>query len=247
MPPSPTSPARRIRLVDALRGFAIVQMIGFHLVYTLIQFGWVDVVLYRDPRWVAWRVAIVTQFLLIAGVSLALRAEFKPGWSDFWGRWREVAGAAVAVSFGSWLVFGPRLIFFGILHFIAVALLLGRLLLPLGLWNPVLGLLAIALGSSYANPGFNAAPANVIGLATEPPSTEDYVPLFPWIGVVLIGSGLGIAWQRRGFPLGPVLRRLNESPPWLLTFLGTWPLTVYLAHVPVLAGVVWTLDQLLRR
>jgi uncharacterized membrane protein len=240
------APGTRIRLVDALRGLAIVQMIGFHLVYTLVKFGWVDAVLSRDPPWVAWRTAIVSQFLLIAGAGLALRAEFKPAWSDFWRRWREVAAAALAVSFGSWLVLGPRMIWFGILHFIAVALLLGRLLLPLGLWSLALGILAIALGLSYANPAFDAAPANVLGFVSEPPYTEDYVPVFPWLGVVLIGAGLGIAWQRRGFPLGPALGRLNASPPRLLTFLGSWPLTVYLAHVPVLAGIVWTLDRLFR-
>jgi uncharacterized membrane protein len=238
-------PATRIRLVDALRGLAIVQMIGFHLVYTLVAFGWVHVVLSRDPPWVAWRTAIVSQFLLIAGASLALRAEFKPAWSDFWRRWREVAAAALAVSFGSWLVLGPRMIWFGILHFIAVALVLGRLLLPLGLWNAALGILAIAFGLSYASPAFDAAPASALGLVTRPPYTEDYVPVFPWLGVVLIGAALGLAWQRRGFPLGRALRRVNESPPRVLSFLGRWPLTVYLAHVPVLAGLVWTLDKLL--
>jgi uncharacterized membrane protein len=237
--------ATRIRLVDALRGLAIVQMIGFHLVYTLTQFGWVDVVLSSDPPWVAWRTAIVSQFLLIAGASLALRAEFKPAWRDFWRRWREVAAAALAVSFGSWLVLGPRMIYFGILHFIAVALVLGRLLLPLGSWNPALGIGAIVLGLAYASPAFDAPPANVLGFVTRLPYTEDYVPVFPWLGVVLIGSGLGIAWQRRGFPLGPALARVNESPPRVLTFLGSWPLTVYLTHVPVLAGIVWTLDKLL--
>jgi len=240
-----TSPApKRFPLIDALRGLAIVQMIVFHLVYNLNQFGWVQVAVNRDQPFAAWRIAIVTQFLLLVGVSGVLRAEFKPGWGDFRRRWREVAGAAAIVSFGSWLVFGPRWIQFGILHLIAVALILARLLLPLGLWNLALGVLALVLGLSYADPRFDAAPANWIGFATELPSTEDYVPLLPWIGVVLVGSGLGIVWQRRGFPLAPALRAWNAAPSRVLLLLGSWPLTVYLIHEPILAGLIWSFGRL---
>jgi len=44
----------------------------------------------------------------------------------FWRRWGQIAAAAALVSSASAWLFGPRLIWFGILHFIAVALLLGR-------------------------------------------------------------------------------------------------------------------------
>ena len=239
-----SSAPKRFPGIDALRGLAIVQMIAFHFVYNLNQFGWVQVAVNRDQPFAAWRIAIVTQFLLLVGVSGVLRAELKPGWGDFWRRWREVAGAAAIVSFGSWLVFGPRWIQFGILHFIAVALILARLLLPLGLANLALGGLALAFGLSYTDPRFDASPANWIGLATELPSTEDYVPLLPWIGVVLLGSGLGSAWQRRGFPLAPTLRGVNAAPPPVLVLLGSWPLTVYLSHEPILAGLIWSFGRL---
>jgi len=239
-----TSPSpKRLPLIDVLRGFAIVQMIAFHFVYSLSQFGYVQVAVNRDPPWAAWRIAIVAQFLLLVGVSLVLRAEFKPAWRDFWRRWREVAAAAAVVSFGSWLVFGPRWIQFGILHFIAVASILARLLLPLGLWNLALAALALAVGVSYADPRFDAAPANWLGFTTELPSTEDYVPLFPWLGIVLLGAGLGTAWQRRGLPLAPPLRAVNAAPPRVLRWLGTWPLTVYLSHEPILAGLIWSFGR----
>ncbi len=224
-------------MIDALRGFAIVQMIGFHLAYVLAGLGWIRVELGVEPLWVAWRVAIVSQFLLLVGVSLALRAEFKPAWSDFWRRWRQVAGAALIVSFGSALALGPRTIYFGILHLIAVALIAARLLLPLGLGNLLLGAGVVLVGLSLSSPAFDGWPAAAIGFAAEPPWTEDYVPVFPWLGVVLLGTGLGVAWRRRNFALAAPLERLNAAPPRLLVFLGSWPLTVYLAHVPVLLGL----------
>jgi uncharacterized membrane protein len=174
-----TPATRRGALLDALRGFAIVQMILFHFTYNLNQFRWVEVAVNRDQPWAAWRIAIVTQFLLLVGVSQMLRSRFNPTRGDFWRRWAQVATAAAVVSFGSRLVFGPRMIAFGILHFIAVALLLAIPLSALGMWNLPLGLGALVFGALVRDPRFDAWPASMLGFVTELPSTEDYVPPSP--------------------------------------------------------------------
>lgn len=230
------STAPRLALVDVLRGFAVAQMIVFHFIYDLNYFGWVTLRMMSDQPWVGWRAAIVTQFLLLVGVGLVLRTSFKPGLRDFWHRWSQIAAAALLVSAGSAAVFGPRYIWFGILHFVAAALVLARPLVRLGRWNLLLGVLALGAGLMYAHPSFNAFPSNIIGFVAAKPKTEDYVPIFPWIGVVLIGMGLGSLWQRRGWSIAPLLRPLNETPPRWLLFLGTWALTVYLVHQPLLMG-----------
>jgi len=238
-PPSP-----RLPLVDALRGFAVAQMIVYHFIYDLNHFGVVKLAMTRDQPWVGWRTAIVTQFLLLVGVSLVLRLARRPGWRDFWLRWAQVAAAAALVSLGSWLMFRERFIYIGILHFIAVALLLARALAPLREWNFVLAAAAFAAWWSYRDPVFNAAPANIVGFVTLKPRTEDYVPLFPWIAAVLAGLGLGSLWQRRGFALTPLWRALNAHPPRLLVLLGAWALTVYLIHQPIMIGLLWLLTRL---
>jgi len=235
---------RRLQLVDALRGFAIVQMIVFHFTYNLDQFGYVKVVVNRDQPWAAWRIAIVTQFLLLVGVSLVLRSRFAPDWGAFFRRWGQIAFSAALVSFGSRLFFAERFIQFGILHFIAAALLIARPLAPLGAWNLPLGAAALALGLGYADPSFDASPANWLGFTTQLPSTEDYVPLFPWLGVVFLGAGLGALWRRHDFALVPALARLDAAAPRTLVFLGSWPLTVYLAHEPILIGLIWSWGKL---
>ena len=66
--------AARLPLIDALRGLAVAQMIVYHFVYDLKYFGWVQLAMTRDQPWVGWRTAIVTQFLLLVGASLVLRA-----------------------------------------------------------------------------------------------------------------------------------------------------------------------------
>lgn len=234
----------RLALIDALRGFAVAQMIVYHFIYDLNYFGWVKLAMTRDQPWVGWRTAIVAQFLLLVGVGLVLRTAYQPAWRAFWSRWAQIAAAAVLVSAGTWLVFGPRYVWFGILHFIAVALVLARPLVALGAWNLLLGGVAIALGLLVKDAALNPTPLNIIGLVTMKPRTEDYVPLFPWIGVVLIGVALGAQWRRRGFALAPALRGLNEAPPRWLVFLGVWSLTVYLVHQPVLMGTLWLVRKI---
>src|SRR5262249_17854427 len=159
---------------------------------------------------------------------------FKPAWSDFWRRWLQIAGAAALVSLGSWWMFRDRFIFFGILHYVAVALILARLLVPLGRLNLVLGAAALLAGLLFKDAAFNATEITGIGFAARKPLTEDYVPIFPWIGVTLIGVGLGAVWQRAQFAIAPRLQSLHQSPPRWLVFLGTWALTIYLVHQPIL-------------
>jgi uncharacterized membrane protein len=154
-----------------------------------------------------------------------------------------VAGAALLVSVGSWLVFGPRFIWFGILHFIAAALLLARPLVRFGAWNLALGVLAFVAWLLYADPLFNDTPANIVGFITQKPRTEDFVPLFPWLAAVLVGVGLGTLWKNAGWKVPAGLAPLNQRPPRLLRFLGAWALTVYLVHQPLLMGALTLLKK----
>ncbi len=230
--------APRLRLVDALRGFAVAQMIVYHFIYDLAYFGWIDLAMTRDQPWIAWRTAIVTQFLLLVGVSLVLRTSFKPSAAEFWKRWAQIAAAALLVSVGSWLVFGPRFIYFGILHFVAAALLIARPILRIGTWNIAVGSLCVLIGLAYTNEFFNQPPATIAGFMTMKPRTEDYVPLFPWIGVVLIGAGLAALWQRAQWRIPRALITVNEHAPGWLLFPGIWALTIYLVHQPILLGAM---------
>jgi uncharacterized membrane protein len=238
------SPSPRLPLVDALRGFAVAQMIVYHFIYDLNYFGFVRLAMTRDQPWVGWRTAIVTQFLLLVGVSLVLRLAHRPGWRDFAWRWAQIAAAAALVSLGSWLMFGPRFIYIGILHFIAAALLIARAAAPLGTWNFLLAAGALFAWWFCRDPAFNGFPENIVGFVTLKPRTEDYVPLFPWIAAVLAGLGLGSLWQRRRFALTPAWQRLNDRPPRLLVLAGTWALTVYLIHQPIMIGLLWIVRRL---
>jgi uncharacterized membrane protein len=236
--------APRLAVVDLLRGLAIAQMVVYHLIYDLTYFGWLPYAMNRDQPWVGWRSAIVFQFLFLVGISLALRAKFKPQATDFWRRWAQVAGAALIVSGGSALMFGPRFIWFGILHFVAVALLLGRPLHRLGALNVMLGCVVLAIGLTVKIEALDAAPWAALGLVTRKPRTEDYVPLLPWFGVVLLGLGAAALWQRALWRVPAALHTLESRPARLLRWAGRWPLTIYLLHQPLLIGALWLAHRL---
>jgi uncharacterized membrane protein len=235
----------RLPVVDLARGLAIVQMIAYHFVYDLTYFGWVHLEMTEEPGWIAWRNAIVSQFVLVCGLGVGLADAAGRTGARFWRRWLQIAAAAGLVSAASAWMFGPRLIWFGILHFVAVALLLARPLPALGRLNFAIGAALLALAASVHDARFDSAWVSWIGLAAHRPPTEDYVPLLPWFGVVALGVGLAWLWRQRRFALPRPWQRLNSAPARALRWLGQWPLTIYLVHQPIMMAVLFLVHRAL--
>jgi uncharacterized membrane protein len=245
LPASARSGAERQRFdrLDALRAVAIVWMAVFHFCFDLNHFGFTRQNFYTDPFWTTQRTAIVSLFLFCAGFGQALALEQRAAWPRFWRRWAQVAGCAVLVSLGSWLVFPRSFISFGVLHCIALALIGMRLSAGAGraLW--LLGLLALAAPQLIQDAWFDTRWTNWVGLVTHKPVAEDYVPLLPWLGVMWWGLAVGqwVLAQRRHWVTGEL------SAAWQpLAVLGRWSLSFYMLHQPVLFGVLMGLAALRR-
>lgn len=238
-------PNMRFDRLDALRGAAIVWMAVFHFCFDLNYYGYFEPRQHfqLDPFWTLQRTCIVTLFLLCAGMGQAVAIEAGQSWARFWRRWAQVAGCAVLVSAGSALMFPRSWISFGVLHGIAVMLVLVRLVVPPLLARGALGFIAIvalALGALVLprfvqHPWADGRWTNWTGLVTRLPRTEDFVPVLPWLGVVLIGALLGhlLLRQRPAVLAGAVPRALSP-----LATLGRWSLSFYMLHQPVLIGAI---------
>lgn len=236
--------ATRFDAVDALRGFAMVWMTAFHFCFDLNHFGYIRQNFYEDPLWTWQRTCILGLFLFTAGVGQAMAAQQGQDWARFWRRWVQVAGCALLVTAGSWWMYPNSFIYFGTLHGIAVMLIVARLLAGSGRWLWLLGGLLIAIKyiavyviSTRGNPEFsyllNSPAWNWIGLVTRKPVTEDYVPLLPWLGVMLWGVAAG-NWLVRRQPSW--LLSATLAPVRGLAILGRWSLTYYMLHQPVMIG-----------
>lgn len=260
---------QRFDRLDALRGVAIVWMTAYHFCFDLNHFGWLQENFFRDPFWTWQRTAIVSLFLFCAGLGQAVAVQQEQEGQGaplaqggqrfaqhvtrhftrrFWRRWAQVAAAALLVSAGSYLMYPKTFIYFGVLHGIALMLLVARLTVGWGRWLWLLGALAISLKylalaahSAWPELAFlNGKGWNWLGLISAKPYTEDYVPLLPWLGVMWWGLAAG-QWllREQAHWLGSGLFT-GQTVPFSrgLSWLGRHSLVYYLLHQPVLIGAL---------
>lgn len=237
--PPAVPPPVRIRGVDAARGLAVALMVGYHLCFDLNYFQLAAFDFYHSPFWLNARATIVTLFLLLVGISLHLATANGLRLASFLRRLGLLASCAALVSAASYSMFPASGIFFGVLHFIALASLLGLLFTRFYGANLIVGMAWIAAGLLAQHSWFDQPWANWIGFMTHKPVTEDYVPLFPWFGVVLLGLYLGKTLSLRGDWRKLANRQPGSPPARLLNWAGKHSLAIYMLHQPVLLGILY--------
>jgi len=245
-------PSARLQRVDALRGLALLWMTGFHFCFDLASAGLLQTNFNADPFWTRQRTCILSLFLLCAGAGQALAIARGQSWRHFAKRWLQISGCALLVSVGSYLMFPQTFIYFGVLHGMAVMLLVCRALASRD--SPVRWLLtgaALVLAAYLAAPeliaqgwwsaALNGKALNWLGLISAKPFTEDYVPLATWLAVMLCGMATMLWALRR--PQGRQAGALEHVLLRPFAFLGRWSLTYYMLHQPVMLGglALWQL------
>jgi uncharacterized membrane protein len=181
----------------------------------------------------------------------AVAAAQRTSWPRFWRRWGQIVGCALLVSAGSWWMFPNSFIYFGVLHGMAVMLLIVRVTAGWGRWLWLAGATAIAIcliaphvigvwpGASFVNEKW----FNLLGLITRRPITEDYVPVLPWLGVMWWGMALGTALiKSRPAVLTRALGQVGQGLAWL----GRWSLSYYMLHQPVMLGVLMAVGAVVK-
>ncbi|MBJ7472871.1 MAG: DUF1624 domain-containing protein [Solirubrobacteraceae bacterium] len=239
----------RVRLweIDALRTFAIVLMVIYHVAYDVNLLAPQASI---DPFNGAWRgLQVVTGSLFLGVVGISFWLSHSRGvsrglsgialWRSHVPRAAEVVAAAALVSVATFVALGSEdVVRFGILHLIAVLMLV---VLPLaarlGTWNVLLGAAVIAIGLSM-DVRSDAPGALVLGFIP-PEKGVDWYPLLPWAGCALIGLAAGAALYpggRRGALLSglPATTEIGERAGGP----GRHSLAIYLVHQPVLIALI---------
>jgi uncharacterized membrane protein len=232
----------RIAALDAARGVALVCMAIFHGAWDV---AFLHIVRFDPGASIGWTVfarAIAGSFLMLVGISLVLSVRNGFRWKPYLRRLAMIVAAAALVSLATYFVMPEGWIFFGILHQIALASVLGlaflRIPAPLVL---VAALAVFLLPFFFRDPVFAQPALWWVGLAPKPPTSFDYVPVFPWFGVVLAGMalakfGLARGWDRRLAAWQP-----RRAPGRWLAFGGRHSLAVYLIHQPLLYAFFFAL------
>ena len=235
----------RTDALDVLRGSAMLWMTAFHFCFDLANAGYTQQNFYTDPFWTWQRTCILSTFLFCAGWGQAIAVQQGQSWSRFWRRWGQIAACAALVTLGSMLMFPHSYIYFGVLHGMAVMLIVARLTAPWGRWLWLLGLLSIllpqaaayAIGHGLLSASMNAAPWNILGWISSKPITEDYVPIFPWLGLMWWGVAAGQWFAQKPWVNTPIPAKLRVLQP--LAWMGRWSLSYYMLHQPVLLAGLW--------
>lgn len=236
--------SERYSLLDAARGFALLNMLVFHFVYDiLIIYG-------VYPKWnhslsfLIWERFICVSFIVISGVSVNFsKNAYKRG---------------IIVNLLGFLVTAVTVIFmpsqaiwFGVLNLIGCGMLVCRAMkTTFDRINPIAGavtslaLYAVAYGVPEGYLGlfslkilslpewlYGFKYAAFLGFPSSDFRSADYFPLIPWLFLFILGYFL---WK--------IIEKLGKQD-WFrlkipaLDFMGRYSLWFYVAHQPLLMGI----------
>jgi uncharacterized membrane protein len=246
VPSRPAAPAAggRILAVDLARSLALLGMVIFHFVRNLEMFGHIPVGTTLGGGWPGFARLVAGSFVFLAGVSLVLAHGQGIRWNAFLRRLSQIAAAAALVTLATWIAMPDAFIFYGILHSITVSSVIGLAFLRP---HPAVTLAAAAavfvLPQVFRSSLFDPPWLIWVGLAERTPRTLDFEPLFPWLAPFLLGVALARIAESAG-----LWDRLRGPPPGRLAHWAGWPgrhsLAVYLAHQPILLGLLWIAAKL---
>ena len=230
--------ASRIWEIDFLRGLSILLVIGYHLLYDLGNYVGLPAFLgfttdLSTPAWTMAQNFFAGMFIVLSGTSSTLtRSNLRRG--------LRLLVISFAVTVVTSLIDASMTVWFGILQCLAVSMLLygaafkkagaaacaawGAAVLGLSVFMPLIQR-ALAVRFDWLMP---------LGLHGPSFSSFDYFPLIPWFGLFLLGAALGktaYAAKRSLLPWRP--------PQNLVNMAGRYSLWIYLAHQPLIMGVLY--------
>lgn len=239
-------PAPRYGVIDAARGFALINMVAYHLLYDLFAVYSLDPDFAFSTPAMIWSRGIGFAFIILSGVSVNFsRHGYRRGLIVLIG-----AAAITAAT----LIFVPsELIWFGVLHFLGCAILI-TFALRKALSKPdpricaaaSLVLFAMLYGMPRGYLGFFTARLielpealyaspylAIIGLPSKGFHSADYYPLLPWIFLYFFGFFLWRIIRMKGLD-----KYLTRRIP-VLDFIGRHSFVIYMLHQPVLFGILF--------
>lgn len=224
--------------LDLMRTLAIVLMVIFHFLYDLTHFGWVDWDTPDGEGWRQFRWVIISLFFLALGISLCFAHQPKIMYYKFFKRVLQIAAGALLISVSTYFVIHSNWIFFGVLHFLAFASIVCIGFVKKPRLSFVIGLTFLIVGfAGWVKPRW---PFDIF-FANLPSYTNDYVAIFPWLGMVFIGITLGHSPWFKSDPLKHLQQRQYSK-------YAVWPgqhgLSIYLLHQPILIALLYVVSLL---
>ena len=236
----------RLHLLDALRGFLMINMIAYHGMWNLVYLFGVKAQWYSGTTKYLWQQFICWSFILLSGFCWNFSR-------NHWKRGLLVFGGGAVVSLVTCVLMPENRILFGVLTCIGSCMILmiplEKLLkkLPSGLGLALsFGLFFLLRNCPKGSLGFErfvicALPTSLyrnnltayLGFPQPGFFSTDYFSLIPWIFLFMAGYFLHRVLESKNLN-GKLFARGNVP---VLNWIGRHSLIVYLLHQPILYGL----------
>ncbi len=236
----------RYSVLDLIRGLALISMMAYHAAWDLVYLFGVSWPWYHSHGAFLWQQVTCWTFILLSGFCAPMgRSGYRRGLTVFACGW--IISAAMAVFMPT----SPNV--FGILVFLGSAMLitnaLGGALRKLPPLPAALASLLTFIGLRWITRGtvgwgsltlqlpawlYRNHLTAYLGFPHSGFRSTDYFPLLPWIFLFLTGYFLYVVFKKYGW-----LDRLPDLRLPLFNTMGRYSLYIYMAHQPVIYGILW--------
>lgn len=242
---------KRYFVLDAFRGFALVNMILYHALWDMVNIFHVSIPWFKSDVAHIWQQCICWSFILLSGFC----------WNFGKKKLKNaliVLGASVIITAVTAVFMKNSIILFGVLSLLGSSMLL---MIPLDKFlkklNPYVGfalLFLIFLVTKNISDGFVGMGDKVLfeipgelycnhltaylGFPFAGFYSSDYFPLVPWIFLFVCGYFIYHIFTR--LKLMKYLSAFRCRP---LEFLGRHSLIIYMAHQPIVYAVLFVIYE----
>lgn len=247
------SNTKRYLLPDTLRGLLVIAMAFYHLLYDLCYIYNVNMPWFKGEGMRLFQILILTGFVSLSGFCFS------------WGKRKlframQVFVCGLLITAVTWLIMPSQKVIFGVLTCISVCMFIMIPLEKVLLRIPpvfgavlffVLGLLTYGVRLKYIGiytfelfplPDwlYETAFLFPFGFKNASFQSSDYVPLLPWLFVYVSGFFTSVAVRNNE----KAIRFLHLGCKPMAT-IGRYSLWIYLAHQPILYGILYIVFALL--
>lgn len=207
-------------------------MIIYHTVFDVYYFELPEIFKFFAPF-------IASIFIFVSGISLTISYSKNKTFYHFFKRSMKLLFFALLITFMSFLFLKEGFIFFGILHFFSLSSLL---IFPFfkkirkNIYFLIFGVGAIFFGILISNLSINFYTLLWLGLAPKDFYSFDFFPIFPWFGVMLIGSFFGKNLYKGRKRIKFFIKNKFLK---IFLFFGKNSLLIYLIHQPIIILILY--------
>ena len=213
-------------------------MIIYHFYWDLGYFGFIDLQVVTQGLGLFLAQLIGISFITIAGISSRLLSLSNSCKSKIVKRILKLMTISIAISILTFILDKSSFIFVGILHFLSVCSIISLILIKI---KSNLQLFFIFLASSLIS--ISGMTFNIpfifswLGFNKQPPLTNDFYPIIPWITFYFFGFLLGGIINK--IPNKKYKNLSNTDPQLgivlkLIEYVGQKSLIIYILHQPIL-------------